>query len=271
MPRRLLRAARFLAAGLLIALLVPMLFEESLIFFPTRYPIGDWEPRELDFQDVWFTAADAVRLHGWYVPAENPRAVALFAHGNAGHLADRADLARVFARELGVSILMFDYRGYGRSEGRPDEPGILADARAARVWLGNRAGVPEREIVLVGESIGGAVIVDLAARDGTRGVILENTFTSIPDVAAFHYPWLPVRTVMRTRLDSLAKIGDYHGPLLQCHGDADSIIPFALGRTLFEAANEPKRLIVVRGGDHNDPRTSEWLAAMDEFFAGLPK
>src|SRR5690606_21254788 len=103
----------------------------------------------------------------------------------------------------------------GRSEGVPSEQGILADARAARQWLAQRAGVREQDIVLMGESLGGGVMVDLAASDGARALILENTFTSLPDVAAFHYPWLPVRTLMRTRFDSLSKIGNYHGPLLQ--------------------------------------------------------
>jgi fermentation-respiration switch protein FrsA (DUF1100 family) len=267
---RRLRPARWLAAGGLILLLLPMLFEESLIFFPSRYPDANWEPRELEFEDAWFQAADGTPLHGWYLPVADPRAYLLFAHGNAGHLADRADLLRFLQRELHVAVLAFDYRGYGRSQGRPNEAGILLDARAARDWLAARAQLPADGIVLMGESIGGAVMVDVAAADGARGLILENTFASLPDVAAYHFPWLPMRILLRTRLDSASKIKNYRGPLLACHGTADTIVPFAQGQRLFEAANEPKRLVVIPGGDHNDARGGQWLRAQDEFFNQLP-
>jgi fermentation-respiration switch protein FrsA (DUF1100 family) len=265
------QAARWLAAGGLVFLLLPMLFEESLIFFPSRYPDGNWEPRELAFEDAWFMTADGTPLHGWYAPVARPRAHVLFAHGNAGHLADRADLLRFLQRDLRVAVLAFDYRGYGRSQGRPSEAGILLDACAARDWLAKRAQLPADGIVLMGESIGGAVMVDVAAADGARGLILENTFTSLPDVAAYHFPWLPMRMLLRTRLDSAAKIGRYRGPLLECHGTADTIVPFALGQRLYEAAHEPKQLVAIPGGDHNDARRGEWLRAVDEFFDRLPE
>ena len=122
----------------------------------------------------------------------------------------------------------------------------------------------------MGESIGGAVMVDLAAHDGARGLVLENTFTSLPDVAAYHYPWLPVRLVMRSQLNSAAKIANYHGPFLQFHGDADRIVPFQLGQKLFDAANEPKRLVVIPLADHNDPRTRKFYQELDRFFGELP-
>jgi uncharacterized protein len=167
-------------------------------------------------------------------------------------------------------VLIFDYRGYGRSEGVPTEQGILADGRAARKWLATRVGVGESQIVMMGESLGGGVAVDLAAADGARGLILENTFSSLPDVAAAHYPWLPVHFLMRAQLNSAAKIPNYHGPLLQVHGDHDQVIPFALGKKLFDAANEPKQFIVIPNGDHNDPRTPAFLKAMDAFIDKLP-
>jgi fermentation-respiration switch protein FrsA (DUF1100 family) len=129
--------------------------------------------------------------------------------------------------------------------------------------------VAEADIVLVGTSLGGAVAVDLAAADGARGLVLENTFTSLPDVAAEQLPLLPVRWLMRTRLDSRGKIGGYRGPLLQAHGDADRVVPFALGRQLFEAANEPKRFVRVEGGGHNDPPSRESLLALEQFLTAL--
>jgi fermentation-respiration switch protein FrsA (DUF1100 family) len=165
--------------------------------------------------------------------------------------------------------MIFDDRGYGRSAGVPSEEGILADARAARRWLATRSGVDENEIVLMGESLGAGVMVDLASRDGARALVLENAFTSLPDVAAFHYPWLPVRTLMRTRMDSAAKIGKFRGPLLQVHGDADTIIPFAIGQRLHAAANEPKTFVTIPGANHNDPRAPEFYAALDRFISEL--
>ncbi len=249
---------------------IMMALENSLIFFPSVYPEGTWHPPGLQFEDAWFEASDGTKLHGWYVPHASPRAVVLFAHGNAGNLSDRADIVQALANRLGASVMIFDYRGYGRSGGTPSETGILADARAARHWLAQRAGVSESQIVLMGESLGGGVMVDLASHDGARGLVLENAFSSLPEVAAFHYPWLPVNMLMRTRLDSTAKIGDYLGPLLQIHGDSDTIVPVALARRLFEAAREPKRFVTIAGGDHNDPRTPEFFTALDQFLATLP-
>ncbi len=268
--RRLVRLGLVLAVGYLFLVVYMSMLENSLIFFPSVYPDGDWEPANIAVEDAWFETQDGSRLHGWYVPADNPRAVVLFAHGNGGNLSHRIDILDALSSALGASVLILDYRGYGRSEGRPSAEGILADGRAARRWLAKRAGVDESQVVLMGESIGGAVMVDLASRDGARALVLENTFTSLPDVAAYHYPWLPVRLVMRSQLNSAGKIGNYHGPLLQFHGDADRIIPFQLGQKLFDAANEPKRLVVIPLADHNDPRTRKFYQELDRFFGELP-
>ena len=194
----------------------------------------------------------------------------LFCHGNGGNLTHRVDTLIMLQRRVGVSVLIFDYRGYGRSEGKPSEAGVLADARAARAWLAAREKRPAADVVLMGESLGGAVAVDLAARDGARALVLESTFSSLPDVAAYHYAWLPVRWAMRTRFDSVAKIGDYHGPLLQAHGDADTIVPIRFGRRLFEAAAEPKQFLLLPGHDHNDPMPPEFYDALAAFVDRLP-
>jgi len=246
-------------------------FENSLVFVPTRYPTGNWQPRGLSFEDVRFTAADGTKLHGWYLPHPNPRAAVLFAHGNAGNLSDRAELLRTLHDRHGLAVMAFDYRGFGRSEGSPDEQGILQDARAARAWLARREGIAERDVVLMGRSLGGAVAIDLAAKDGARGLIVESTFTSLPDAANEHMPWMAPKLLMRNRLDSLAKIANYHGPLLLSHGDRDRVIPFEHGRQLFAAANEPKRFITISGSDHNDPQTPEYHQAIDAFLAALPR
>jgi fermentation-respiration switch protein FrsA (DUF1100 family) len=242
--------------------------EKSLVFAPSRFPAGNWKPAGLVFEDARFAAADGTRLHGWYVPHEQPRAVVLFCHGNAGNVALWADVLRVLHDRMGVTVMGFDYRGYGRSEGTPTEAGVLADARAARTWLARRAGIQENQIVLMGRSLGGAVAVDLAT-DGARGLVLESTFTSMPEVAHALLPWLPVRTVMQAQFNSLAKIHNYHGPLLQSHGTADRLVPYAMGRQLFKAANEPKQFVAIPGGDHNDPQTEAYYTALSAFLGKL--
>ncbi len=255
-----------------LAIFIPgvMLFEEKLIYFPLRYPAGEWQPAGLNFEDANFEAADGVKLHGWFVPCQGAKAVVLLAHGNAGNVTNRAELLREL-HAAKVATLVFDYRGYGRSDDRqPNEAGILQDARAARSWLAERTGLPEKHLVMMGESLGGGVAVDLAAKDGARGLVLINTFSSLPDVASQHYPFLPARLLMRNRLDSASKIGSFHGPLLQTHGDDDHTVPFWSGEKLFAAANEPKQFVRVAGGDHNDGVDGEFFAALSKFLNQLP-
>jgi fermentation-respiration switch protein FrsA (DUF1100 family) len=247
---RWLRWLVLAGAGYASLLGLLMIFEEKLLFFPARYPRGDWDPPRLEFEDAWFHADDGSKLHGWFVPHRSPRAHVLIAHGNGGNLAGRATLLRAL-HGLGAASMIFDYRGYGRSEGAPTAAGILADGRAARRWLADRAGLPPDRIVLFGESLGGAVAVHLAAEGGARALVLENTFNSLADVAAHHYPWAPVRLLLRSKLESADWIRNYRGPLLQFHGDADQTVPYEFGRRLFEAANDPKELVTIRGGGHS--------------------
>jgi fermentation-respiration switch protein FrsA (DUF1100 family) len=244
-----------------------MLFENKLIFFPLKHPGGDWSPAGLRFEDAWFASADGVHLHGWFVPHASPRAFVLVSHGNGGNLSGRIELLRALSR-MGASTLIYDYRGYGRSAGSPTGRGIIEDGRAALRWLSDRAGVPPGELVQFGESLGGAVAVQLASESGARGLVLENTFSSLVDVGAYHYPWLPVRLLLSARLDSESAIRRYRGPLLQSHGDRDSVVPYELGRRLFEAANDPKELITVRGGEHHH-LSREFLNALDRFLRKL--
>ena len=207
--------------------------------------------RDLRFEDAWFTAADGTKLHGWYLPVDNPRAYLLFAHGNAGHLAHRAPLLEYLQNELGVAVLAFDYRGYGRSQGRPSEAGILEDARAARDWLAERAHLPADGVVLMGESIGGAVVVDVAAADGGTGadpgkhlhIAARRGSVSVSPGCRCGCYCHAARFA--------GKNSELPRPVARCHGTSDTVVPFALGQQLFEAANEPKRLVVINGGDHN--------------------
>jgi fermentation-respiration switch protein FrsA (DUF1100 family) len=194
----------------------------------------------------------------------------LIAHGNGGNLTYLGEVLLALHQRLDVSVLIFDYRGYGRSAGKPTVPGILDDARAARAWLAQRAGVNATELVLYGESLGGAVVVDLAA-DGARGLVLESTFNSLGDVAGWHFPWLPTRLILGNTLNSQGTIGRYHGPLLQIHGDADRTVPMKFGRRLYDAANAPKQWVQISGGIHSGRRTPQMYAALDRFLQQLPR
>ncbi|MBC8873758.1 MAG: alpha/beta hydrolase [Planctomycetes bacterium] len=242
---------------------------DLLALFPAKFPDGNWEPADLDFEDCWFQTIDGLRLHGWYLGHEDPRAVVLFAHGNAGNLSHRAAHVRFLRDRFRVSVFVFDYRGYGRSEGVPTVDGLVRDARAACDYLAKREGIAKDEIVLLGRSLGGALAVRLASEDGARGVILESTFSSLSDVAKTHFPRVLVDFVLTNDLDSASGIAKYQGPLLQGHGDADQTIPYSLGRKLFDAANEPKTFVTLRGRDHNDPPTDEYYQALEEFLSSL--
>lgn len=242
--------------------------DELLLFQPSRYPEGDWNPKDLNFEDVSFAAADGVQLHGWYCPHPKPRAVVLYFHGNGGHLAHRAHLLRRLHR-LQLTVFIFDYRGYGRSSGKPTVQGVLRDARAARSELAARADVSESHIVLLGRSLGGAIAVQSAIESAPRGLILESTFSSLKDVARQHYSWL-AGLVSADRLNSAVAIPQYYGPLLQSHGTNDRIIPYALGQKLFDAANEPKQFVPLPELGHNDSAPPEYDSILLQFIEGLP-
>ncbi len=264
---RLLRLLVVVYLGIVVLMIV---LERSMIFYPMPYPQGDWENLPAGVEDVEFAAGDGTQLHGWYAPHDDPLAVVLYAHGNAGNLTHRRDVLQTLHRDLDCTVLLFDYRGYGKSGGKPDEAGVLLDGRAARDHLAELAGVDADAVVLMGRSLGTAVAVDLAAGEGARAVVLHSGFPSLPDVAACHFPWLPVRWLMRTRFHSLARIQDYHGPLLQAHGESDEIIPAELGRQLFAAAPmEHKRWVSLGPRGHNDPVPQEFYDVLREFLTDL--
>ena len=244
--------------------------ERRGIFQPAKYPAGDWQPTAVLVQDAHFAAADGTRLHGWYVRHPQPVGHALLLHGNAGNVTLLAETLRTLNRRHNLAVLALDYRGFGKSEGVPSEQGLYQDARAARRWIAEQNGIAESDVVLMGVSLGGAVAVDLAASDGCRGLVLASTFTSLPDVAQHHQPWLPAKLALTTRFDSLTKIKDYRGPLLLTHGEADEVVPYRHGLELFAAAPGPKKLITNRGGKHNDPQPEEYRVALDQFLRELP-
>lgn len=241
---------------------------DQFLFVPAKYPVGEWTPSELDFRDVDFVAADKTRLHGWYCPCDQPRAVILLAHGNAGNIATRVAWLRYLQRTLRVSVFAFDYRGYGKSGGKPTIDGALQDARAARAKLCELAAVKDSDIVLMGESLGGAIVVQLAATAAPRALILQSTFSSLRDIAQVHFRLLS-GIVSKTKLNSSEAIAKYHGPLMQSHGNQDRTIPYSLGEKLFNAANQPKEWIEIASADHNDWLTQSYVNQLDRFIERL--
>lgn len=252
-----MRARALLLPALRLVLLlaalggVLLIFEKRLIYFPFR--AHDVTPGALGLahEELRLRTEDGVSLHGFFLPATGSRRVVLVCHGNAGNVSHRLDRALLMQRELEADVLLFDYRGYGLSEGSPDEAGTYADARAAYGWLRERGQAPER-IVLFGESLGAAVALELALGAEARALVLESPFTSVPDMARAHYWFLPVWPLVRTRYDNLGKVARLRMPLLVLHGDQDEIVPFAQGRRVFEAAPEPKGFHAIRAAGHND-------------------
>jgi fermentation-respiration switch protein FrsA (DUF1100 family) len=230
------------------------LMQPRLLYFPEAASrVLDTDPSKigLRFQNLTLTTEDGERLHAWFVRSTRPRRGALlFCHGNAGNIGHRLDSIRLFA-DLGLDVLIFDYRGYGRSTGSPSEQGTYRDATAAWDWLTGPGGAPAQEIVLFGRSLGAAVAVELATRVDAAGLILESGFTSVPELGAELYPALPVRWLSRYRYDSVSRIGGVGMPVLVIHSRDDEIIPFRHGRSLFESAVAPKHLLPIEGG-HND-------------------
>jgi fermentation-respiration switch protein FrsA (DUF1100 family) len=267
------RLWRVLLLSALLLTVLPLLFETHLIYHPQR--AHDVTARELGLaaEPLTLRAEDGVAIDALYLPVPSSRFSILFAHGNAGNLSHRLDRVLFLQSKLGADVLLFDYRGFGRSEGRPDEAGTYRDARAAYRWLTAVRGVPPERIVLMGESLGSAVALDLAVTRPARALVLESPFTSVPDMAAVVFPFLPARWLVRTRYDNLGKVGRLAMPLLVLHGDRDEVVPFAQGQRLFEAAPEPKRLFAIPGAGHNDTYVvggpAYWKAIAD-FLDGLP-
>ena len=221
----------------------------------------------MDYEELTLKTTDGEQLHAWFIPHPQARATLLFAHGNAGNISHRLDSIQVF-HDLGLNVLIFDYRGYGRSTGKPGENGTYRDADAAWAYLTETRGIDSGRIILFGRSLGAAVIADLATRAEPAGVILESAFLSVPDMAATIYPWLPVRWLASYRYDNGDKVTRITQPLLIIHSRGDEIIPFEQGEQLFRRASEPKQFLELRGR-HNDGffvSRDEYLVAMAAFL-----
>lgn len=260
------RILRVLALAYVGVCGVLMLLENSLVYRPTKASEG-WQPAPLpDFQDVEFASADGQRIHGWWLPCGGAGQAILYCHGNAGNLSHRGGSMAKLRELLKMHVLIFDFPGYGKSEGRPSEEGCYRSADAAYAFLTDGKQIDPRGILIYGASLGGGVAVDLAARKPHRALVLVKTFTSAPEAAAAMYPWLPVRWLMRNRFDNLSKIKSCAGPIFIGHGTVDRLVPFAQGKRLYEAANEPKAFFTLEGADHNDSLPVEFFEALKGFL-----
>jgi fermentation-respiration switch protein FrsA (DUF1100 family) len=249
-----------------IGLLGMLLFlENRLIYHPS--PVSVPAPTS-DIQDIDLASADGTRIHAWWYPAKESKDVLLYCHGNAGNLSHRGPTIIKLSKILNTSVLIFDYPGYGKSEGKVSEKGCFDAADAAYQWLTETQKAPSERILLFGASLGGGVATDLAARKDHRALVLVKTFTSLPDVASDLYWWLPAptRLLMSNQMNSLAKIKNVQRPVFIAHGTKDNLIPFSHGKRLFDAANAPKHFYEMDGAGHNDGLSEEFFNAVKEFL-----
>lgn len=251
------------------------MLDRFFLYFPDRELDAVPSDIALAYEDASFVTTDGVRLQGWFIPGGD--VTWLWFHGNAGNIGHRLENLRQLHESLGVSVLLFDYRGFGLSEGTPSEQGIYLDTKAALDYLHSRDDVREDRIVYFGRSLGSAAAIDLALSEPPYGLILESSLPSIEFVARQAYPFLPgwfVRLIIRAQFDSLSKISSVTAPIMFLHGDRDEVVPINAGRALFEEAREPKEFYPIQGAGHNDTYRvggEPYFAALVRFLDRLPR
>ena len=263
--RRWLRTAARPAVKTLAVLLVLLVIavgvrhmsflDQMMVYFPERELSATPAAAGLDYEDVSLTAADGTKLHGWHVPGES-RTTLLWLHGNAGNISHRVDNIAMLIRKTGFGVFIIDYRGYGRSEGRPSEKGLYMDAEVAFEHMTTDLGLdPEEDIVIFGRSLGVGVAVEMATRHRVRSVVVESGFTSVREMSkssGMGVLSILLLPLIDARYDSLSKMGSALSPVMVIHGGRDEMVPFEMAEKLFEVAPEPKRFHAIRGASHND-------------------
>lgn len=242
-------------------------FERKGIYYPTKTIQRTPAHIGLEYEDIFFDTADGIKLNAWFIPAENSRGTLLFCHGNAGNIGHRCEIIKIF-HQLRLTVFIFDYRGYGRSQGRPNEAGLYQDARSALQYLVDKKGIAADTIIIYGKSIGANVAIELAAKVKAQALISESGFTSAAEMGRKLFPYLPVKWLISVKYDALSKIRDIAIPKLIIHSRDDEIIPFSQGERLFQAAPGPKEFYQMRGG-HNDAlflAKEEFTVRLDTFL-----
>ena len=269
--RRFVRFAQVVLLGYAAVIIMLLFLENSLVYHPVRAAEGWFHPPMQPVADVSLKLEDGTPIHAWWCPVDASRGALLYCHGNAGNLSHRGSAVAAWQQEMGLSVLIFDYPGYGKSGGKPSEAGCYAAADAAYDWLLETAGIQAEDVVLYGGSLGGGVAVDLAQRRPHRALVVVSAFTSIPDMAQSLYPWLPGRWLVRNRFDNLAKIRRCTRPVFIAHGDEDALVPFSHGKRLAEAAREPKRFYPMAGHGHNEGPDHGFFTALRQFWKECEK
>ena len=273
-PPRVLLLACILIAGMaaVLAARQSYLFDRFLAFFPTKEITNTPDDLGMHFEEVYFPAADGTQLHGWFIPGRGDDTLVWF-HGNAGNISHRVYNIMLLYQHVGASIFIFDYRGYGHSEGKPSEKGMYSDGEGVLEYLRSREDIDDERLILFGRSLGGCIVAELATRHRTKGVIIESSFTSVDAMSRYKRPaiafFLPSRLLVRSRFDSLSKMGRIHSPMMIVHGDKDVTVPIHMGKELFDAANEPKRFYEIRGATHDDTHIvggAGYFRALREFI-----
>lgn len=239
-----------LVLGYLVLIVYVYTKQRALLYFPSREIEATPRNIGLDYQELTLKTKDGVDISAWYIPAGKPRGFILFCHGNAGNISHRLDSIRIF-HSLAFGVLIFDYRGYGKSRGSPDEEGTYRDAEAAWDYLVDSLHADPEKIVLFGRSLGSAVAAEVALRKQAAALVMESGFASVPELGKKYFPYLPVGIISRYHYASISKVGKIRMPKLFIHSPEDEIVPYEQGVKLFEKASEPKEFLKIAGG-HNE-------------------
>ena len=263
--RILFRVIRAVAIGYIASAALIFVFQSRGLYFPSAKSDADPGDLGIAYEEVEFSAADGVKLHGWFVPAATPVATLLFCHGNAGDISYRIPTLSLLNR-MRMSTMIFDYRGYGVSEGKPDEQGTYLDAQGAWEYLTEQRGIPPAQIVIFGRSLGGPIAAHLARDTNPAALVIDSSFTSVPDRAAEMLWMFPVRLLCRFEYNTEEYLAAVHCPVMVMHARGDELIPFHHGEKLYDAANEPKQFL-LRGGGHNDALLTSSESVRETFVA----
>lgn len=239
----------------------------AFLFPPQKKLDSKWQPPFPNCEEVSFVTADGSTIFALYFPCENRNGTVLYSHGNGGNVSQWGTDAAQLREKLAVSVLVYDYRGYGKSEGNPTASGVFEDARAARKWLADKENIRETDIIVFGRSLGGAVAIEMAAKDGARALVTESTFASLTEMTAKFTLGMVGKRSLLEKMESIEKIPLYTGPTFMSHGTADSLIPFSQGQRLFDAAGgTPKEFYTVEGGGHNDFPPDDYYPQLYRFL-----